>query len=481
LSKRSSAVSRTILQCAECSAQFTVGRNTKATGAVNLCPECRKKNGASLKGDTTSFNLDDTKILPKYGTEKKKPSTAKPVDILEGLDHLFPKRQMSKRYFLTNLIVAMLMLVFPACYAALVGLAAYSVVHFVLAIENFTTYYWALGLVLYTCPILVSTGFLILLLKPLWARPAKKAKQRVLKPSDAPMLFKFVNRIACTVGAPLPKAIHVSLEPNASAHIHGQIRGIINRELVLTIGLPLISNMKMNQLAGVFAHELGHFSQGGAMRLRLLISTVQNWFAKIVVERDAFDETIIAGCDSTNYIFRVGCWTMRLIIGSVRFVLRILMIFSNMLSSFLSREMEYDADSYEARLVGAETFEQSLLKMTKLSFTFQKEMAEIILKAKRTTDHGYQYPTNLTRLICQKSDNLSPDMNALISDTVYSSHTGWFDPHPSDADRLEAVCQMEEPGLYHCKYPAKILLPKIDQLSEQLTERTFHQISAWLH
>jgi Zn-dependent protease with chaperone function len=36
--------------------------------------------------------------------------------------------------------------------------------------------------------------------------------------------------------------------------------------LVLVIGLPLAAGMSMRQVAGVLAHEFGHFAQGAGMR-----------------------------------------------------------------------------------------------------------------------------------------------------------------------------------------------------------------------
>lgn len=467
-------------QCNQC--QSEIDRHGPQRPELLMCDLCQQQNIDSLASDTTNFSLENTVEIPKHVFRKKKRSTHSEEELLFGLDHRFPKKKMTVRYFLTTSIVAVLMLVFPAIYLALITAVGYTIVQFVLSTELFSELNFALASLFYFSPILVSVGVLVLLLKPFWAAPNSRVKQRTLKPSEAPMLYQFVNRIACTVGSPLPCAIHITLEPNASAHIQGQIKGIFNPKLVLTIGLPLIANMNMNQLAGVVAHELGHFSQGGGMRLRLLISTIQNWLTRIIVERDAFDETLQNGfLHSSSALFRGCCGMMAFMIGCVRFVLRFLLFLSNVLSCLLSRAMEFDADSYEVRLVGPDVFEQSLLKMTKLSFCYQKEMSETLLKAKRTTETQYKFPADFTRLVCQKSDRLSPDLQAVISDSVYNSRTGWFDPHPADADRLEAVFHLNEPGLYRCKYPARHLLPSLDQLSEKLTDRTFRNVSAWLY
>lgn len=59
---------------------------------------------------------------------------------------------------------------------------------------------------------------------------------------------------------------------------------------VVMILLPVLYlGLTVRQLAGVIAHEFGHFTQGTAMRLTYLVGQVNLWFARVVYQRDAWD------------------------------------------------------------------------------------------------------------------------------------------------------------------------------------------------
>src|SRR5207244_3829057 len=101
-----------------------------------------------------------------------------------------------------------------------------------------------------------------------------------------PLLFTLVRRVASAVGAPEPERIDLDCQLNASASFGSFFGG----DLVLTIGLPFVAGLDVDQFASVVAHELGHFSQGAAMRLSYLVRTINEWLARIVYERDDWDE-----------------------------------------------------------------------------------------------------------------------------------------------------------------------------------------------
>ena len=53
---------------------------------------------------------------------------------------------------------------------------------------------------------------------------------------------------------------------------------------MLRIGLTLAVGMRRSELTGVIAHELAHFSQGGAARAHILLSTVESWASEADLE-----------------------------------------------------------------------------------------------------------------------------------------------------------------------------------------------------
>lgn len=65
--------------------------------------------------------------------------------------------------------------------------------------------------------------------------------------------------------------------------------------------MPLVSGLTLRQLAGVLAHEFGHFAQGTGMRVTYVIRWVNHWFARVVYERDAWDVRLQRWSEDTDW------------------------------------------------------------------------------------------------------------------------------------------------------------------------------------
>src|SRR5262249_16774096 len=206
--------------------------------------------------------------------------------------------------------------------------------------------------VIYVAPLIAGGMVVALMVKPLFARPARGPKSRSLEPGAEPLLYAFVDGVCDAVGAPRPARIEVDCQVNASAHRDGGLLGVLGGKLILTIGLPFAVGVSLKQFAGVLAHEFGHFSQGAGMRLYGLIMRVNLWFARVVYERDEWDQTLEAwSSDEHGLIMMLGGLT-RLAVWLARRVLWVLMQIGRVVSGFLSRQMEFDADRYMARMIG---------------------------------------------------------------------------------------------------------------------------------
>ena len=134
----------------------------------------------------------------------------------------------------------------------------------------------------------------LFMLKPFFAKNAGAKKERVLERDAEPLLHALVEQICASVGSPRPSRIEVNCDVNASAHREARFLGIFGSRLVLTIGMPLAMGLSLKQFTGVLAHEFGHFSQGAGMRLCSIIRAVNRWFARVVYERDEWDQRLEA-------------------------------------------------------------------------------------------------------------------------------------------------------------------------------------------
>jgi hypothetical protein len=200
-------------------------------------------------------------------------------------------------YQLGLLLAAATMLLLPLVYLALVGLVSFGVYYH--AVEDITIFEGrgnAKGkFIAYVAPLVVGIILVLFMIKPLFAKRARGSAPIALSRANEPLLFAFVERLCDVVGAPKPTAIRVDTQvkrvgqlPRGHGRLPPQRPRPHDRHALSAAGLT------MRQLAGVLAHEFGHFAQGTGMRLTFIVRSINHWFARVVYERDAWDEWLDA-------------------------------------------------------------------------------------------------------------------------------------------------------------------------------------------
>lgn len=393
--------------------------------------------------------------------------TLAPRQVLAGFgDRIEPVRP-TILYRIWILIVAAVMVLLPMIYVAMIGLVAvavcYHAVHHVSILRSVRgSGALKVAALVYAGPLVAGAVVVALMLKPLFARPAREPKSRSLEPGAEPLLLAFVDRVCDAVGAPRPARIEVDCRVNASAHRDGGLLGVVGGKLVLTIGLPLAAGLSLRQFAGVLAHEFGHFSQRAGMRLYGLIMRINLWFARVVYERDAWDETLRAwSSDEHGLILILGGLT-RLAVWLARRVLWVLMQVGHIVSGFLSRQMEYDADRFQARMVGGRTFGETMERVGLLSMAEQGAYADL-----QSSWQQRRLPDDFPKLVMANVPQIPEAVVAMVRQQEDSRRTGLFDTHPCDRDRI-ARARREAPGegIFRLEGPATDVFRDFDALAK---------------
>jgi Zn-dependent protease with chaperone function len=326
-----------------------------------------------------------------------------------------------------------------------------------------------LMVLLYIGPILAGLAVMALLFKPLLARDPRGMSSRALRREDEPVLFAFVDKLCETLRAPKPKRIEVDGQANASAALRPGLLALIRRDLTLTIGLPLAAGLDLRQLAGVMAHEFGHFSQGGAMRLNLIVYHINRWFARTVYERDAWDAAIVQW--SSGVDIRIGWifYLARLCIWLSRRVLWLLMHAAHLLSCGMSRQMEFNADRYEINLAGSEAFVRTMRRIGVIALSERAAFNDLALAYQE-----HRLGDNLPAIIAARLKEMPEDAQVCHVDPgkgkgLFSRLAVLFATHPSDRARIRRAERANAPGIFTIEAPATILFANYDALAKAVT------------
>ncbi|MEQ8210297.1 MAG: M48 family metallopeptidase [Lacipirellulaceae bacterium] len=386
-----------------------------------------------------------------------------------AFDKKLKKNRPSIAYRIGIMLAAMTMVGLVAVYLLLIAVCCYGVYyHFV----NHTGMLQMRGggrarvlvFLVYAAPGIIGPIIIFFLIKPLLARPAKVERFRSLNRDREPLLFDFVEKVCKAVGSPVPKRIDIDCDVNASASFRRGFLSFLGRDLVLTIGLPVVAGLSLREFGGVLAHEFGHFSQGAGMRLSYVVRSISSWFMRVVYERDQWDETLSSATEDVD--IRVG-WIILVAQGGValgRGVLWVLMHIGVGVSGLLLRQMEFDADRCETRFAGHKAFASTSRKMRLLSVASELSNAQIFehLGSRRLVK-------DLPALILLNTKMMPPNIADEIVGEALKEKTNWYDTHPCDADRIKAAEKLGDEGAFSLKAPAAALFTDFKGQSEATT------------
>ena len=393
--------------------------------------------------------------------------------MLASLDTRIKRVPLGIGYRLMLLVVTAVMIVLPLIYLALVGAVGYGL--FVFATENTDIFREVdsghLAVLLYITPLLGGGIVLLFLIKPLLAKQEARVPARVIKPEEEPLLFTFVDKLAQAVRAPQPSRIEIDCQVNAAASPRRGLLSLLGKNLTLTIGMPLIVGLNLRQLTGVLAHELGHFGQGGGMTLSYIVRRISHWFARVVYERDSWDAWLDETARTTDLRLRPIFWLAQLGVWLSRKVLWVLMWIGHLVSCVMLRQMEYDADRYEARVAGSETFAETMRAVSLLGVAWQRTMSEAqqALEEKRLGD-------DLPMLVVANCEALPPDVRQGMLEHEKKAKTGLVDTHPADGSRIRSAGREKCEGIFTDEGPATILLRRPKALCKEVTMDFYAQV-----
>ncbi|MGD8916336.1 MAG: M48 family metalloprotease [Syntrophobacterales bacterium] len=419
-------------------APVVLSRNIPATTAKRIITELERLGATAVY---VPSGLE--KIRPR---EQEKSGADLGMPILQAFQGDLPRVPVSTLYNLGLTLVAFAMLLLPLIYLGLIsGVAYFLYYHATESIELLQGLSSGrFAVFAYLAPMVVGSLLVLFMIKPLFVRRAHYIKPSKIERQDESLLFAFVQKLCHRVGAPMPSEIHLDINVNASASFRRGLLSIFANDLVLTIGLPLAAGLNLHQFAGVLAHEFGHFAQATGMRLTFIIRSINLWFERVVYEEDEWDERIRRW--SRDWDFRIGIVLLvaRLFIWITRKIFWVLMLFGHVISSFMLRQMEYDADRYETHLVGVEIFESTAQRMVELSLAHEWAFQDL----GNAWEEG-RLVDNLPALILANERQIPEDVRQkVLKGHLRDARTGLFHTHPCDRDRITSARKLQAQPLF---------------------------------
>lgn len=392
------------------------------------------------------------------------------AEVAKSITQGLPKRPVSHAYRIHLLLVACAMAALPMFYLAFVAGAGFGLFYYISQVmpELLSHTPGGRAAVLYflavSAPAVAGTILVLFLIKPLFFRIRDERRRRSLTRQSQPLLFELVDRICDATGAPKPQRIDVDYQVNASAQPLGGIWSVATGKMVLTIGVPLIAGLSARQLAGVLAHEFGHFSQKVGMGATLVIRKVNLWFMRVVYQRDTLDQMLDSLIAESDWRLGIILQLANLCVIFSRGVLWCFMMLGHGISAALMRQMEFDADRYEYGLVGSRTFAETALELQLLGAS-----QAVALQAMLGFFQKGRLADDMIALGNHFQEQLPSDARRQIEASRAEEKGSWLATHPTDRARIARAQQAAAEGIFKLDRPARELVRHYDEICKGVT------------
>ena len=201
------------------------------------------------------------------------------------------------------------------------------------------------------------------------------------------------------------------------------------------------------------------------MRASYIIRAINFWFARLVYQRDALDESLEEMIDDSESAFGLVLMAAALCVGATRIVLWVFMVVGHAASCFLMRQMEFDADRYEVEISGSENFASTSRAMHEMGFAQHAAilgMRNLLAKAVMIDD--------LPKMNQLLRGQLTRNQRENLKKTLDEERTGLFDSHPCTRQRIEVAARAEAEGMFTAERPARELFRNFDALCRNVTQ-----------
>lgn len=251
-----------------------------------------------------------------------------------------------------------------------------------------------------------------------------------LRPDEHPQLFGAIERVAARAGQECPKEVYLVPNVNAFVSERGGLLGFGSRR-VMGIGLPLMQTLNVSEFLGVVAHEFGHF-HGGDTKLGRWVFKTQ---AAIIRTLANLGNSVL----SLPFI-----WYGNLFLR---------------ITSSISRQQEFAADTFAAEIAGKKAFASGLRKVHGMGMAYdafwQNEMVPVL-------SSGFLPDGTAGFQMFVSQPLVAQQIESALEAQQREVKTGTYDTHPSLADRMAAIAELPDVATPNLSDPALSLLNRVE-------------------
>jgi Zn-dependent protease with chaperone function len=396
-----------------------------------------------------------------------------PLDALHALaGQRLLRPRTSFPYMVGLLLVTLVCVALPAMYIGLTCGVTFGWFWYLTHIHEHLPRDGRLIALMYAVPGLMGTVLVLFFIRPLFAASPRPREALKLDPEKEAAFVSGVHALCRAIGVSPPIEIRLSWDANASVQFRTRWLSLFTGHKVLTIGLSLVGGLNARQFVGVLAHEFGHFAQRIGMICAFTVNSVNAWLEHCAHGEDDCDRKLREWSDAAmekehwfSWIVNLSIAASWIAIGLTRRLMAGLFQISLRLSRYMSRQMEFDADRYEALLAGSHIFRTTARSLRALNHAFA-EVNEANIRAWQE----HRLLRDLPEAVAAHAREFDATRLARIEEEMSEQTTArYWDSHPPDVERIDNAEKRRAPGIYLEDGPAAVLFRDFSGWSQRAT------------
>lgn len=282
-------------------------------------------------------------------------------------------------HFVLLLVTSSLTLLLPLAYAVLVmagglylGWRGFEWVTALALAES-----WRWQDVLPLAWILAGAVTWIFMLRPLRARPRSVTVALQITPSNQPRVFELVDEICWHLKLDAPQEIWLDTSIGIRSSVRGGVPGVAGGELILHIGLPIVSVMSAREFAAMLVRELAMNAGGMGTTFSHLVRELNAWFYRALHERDPWEPALRARREKEGLLQRGVRLTAWLWMTMAKLPFGLFVMAARMISAVALLSLGAGADRAGAKVLGKGAWKRLQAKMELLQGAWEATRKEI--------------------------------------------------------------------------------------------------------
>lgn len=301
-------------------------------------------------------------------------------------------------HFLLLLVTCSLTLLLPLLYVLTVGCLALGILY---AGHNWIhklayapeLFWWDALPFTYLAASIVTWIFM---LRPLQATSSKQGVALQVTPASQPAIFELVDELSWHLRLNPVEEIWLDTTAGIRSSLKGGLLGLARGEMIVNIGLPVVSVISAREFAALIVRELAMNAGGVGTAFSHVVRELNAWFYRALHDRDPWELDLTQAREKETKFQKFIRITMWLWMGLAKVPFALFFLAARVISAAALLRLEAGANQAAKNLIGSQAWDSLQKKLGLLDQAWAASKVEI-----RRGLSQHRLPENLSLLLAR--------------------------------------------------------------------------------